>query len=180
MKAHKLSLILALVVLSVMLLAAPVQAGRTVTTFVDVPVRFTNSEVVNYRWSGTVSHADYITWLTVESDDPRLAGELTWVCHEITVTQNPQYALWDWGNAPGTWRLVTSTEGGVSSGWEGTVSHPPNKEGPEGENLYARGNGFGMYKNMHIEWEIIDGMRLFSPPNFAAGMSGQYSETVVQ
>ena len=173
MKMRRLSLVLVLVLLAALLLVVPVQAGRTVTAFVHVPVHLIGVVFADESWTGPVLHGHYVIKAWVDGG-PKLAGELTWTCQEVSVTPNPHDPNGFWGTAPGTWKIIISAPGQPLSGWEGTVSHPPAKQGHE--NLYARGNGFGMYKNMHIEWAIIDGMTLFTDPYYTAWMSGQYSE----
>ena len=160
MKLHKLSSIIILVLLSAILLAAPVQAGRTVIPFTfgwtDIYADF-----LSYRIVGTVEQFSYIFTATIVSEEPRLDGaKLTmygYCTRQLDSPHPPDPALGGgWGPTYGTWSIITSAEGEPASGWQG-VSHIP----PQGEparwpdfvlQYRASGNGFGEYKNTRLTY----------------------------
>ena len=154
MKTRRLSLVLMLVLLTALLVVVPVQAGRTVTQVQFWPVDDPSwTGELPYRETGAVGHYVWSLEGPVEGSDPRVEGNLSWTMQGPTVWPNPHPCAPDayWGPLDGTWRLVTP-----EGGWEGTCRVPvwcdPVKW-PDSP-MTARGNGFGAYKNMHIEWTM--------------------------
>jgi hypothetical protein len=176
MKARKLSLVLALVVLSAMLLAAPVQAGRTVT-----PFTFQMTDVVyelpKYVMTGPVGHFIFVAKGTVVSGDPRLdGGQLTITWHGPEVYPNPHPVILGtaWGPVPGKFEIILPGE--PLAAWQGSTSWPPWSDPtkwPDTLMARGRGNGVGAYKNMHIEWRTLTPTQI---PLESVAFSGEISE----
>ena len=166
MKVHRLSFLLALVLLSSVLLAAPAQAGPTASSFVfsieDVSVAFSQEH------TGPVSHRTWLLTGQTVSDDDRLHGAMTIVIHVMCVWPNahndetvPEGYVW--GPAALKWEIVTSAQGEPLSGWRGTGRTAP-QVSEKWEDLldiyYGQGSGFGIYRGMHIEWraDLAEGL----------------------
>jgi len=159
MKVHKLFSVVLLVVCSAMLLAAPVQAGRATT-----PVTFQITDMsIGYteRMAGPISQRVWLIEGPVASDDGRLVGYLTWNLYVTCVWPNAHNASAPpdlvWGPVSSDWQIVTSAPGEPLSGWRGTAHTRPQIDPAkwEGINNYrATGNGFGLYRSLHIEWRL--------------------------
>ena len=121
MKVRKLSTIIILVLLSAILLAAPVQAGRT-----PIPFSFhlTNVGIQSYSYRDTAGaeHLEFVLTGTVVSAETALnGGQYTYRGQGTAVFHNPHPIVipgWGWGPGRATWRVVIS-KGGELSGWEG-------------------------------------------------------------
>ncbi len=158
MKARKLSLVAFLVVLSVILLAAPVQAGRAVETF-TFTLADGDMEVVDYAVHGATERYELkITGTCVSGSEKLNGGQLTWLGY-CTASYPPgsPHPL-GWGPCEGSWQIIAA--GDASSGWKGrSVSYPmsdPDKF-PKTYRLHGQGNGFGAYDKTHIDYSAYVG-----------------------
>jgi hypothetical protein len=158
MKLRRLSLVVVLVALSAILLAAPVQAGRSVTPFrfgfqecnvpVDPGYSFTE------RNSGPVVHLTFDMWGTVTGSDPRVTGYFTLESIGPIVVPNPHNTdVAFWGPGDGTWCLA----GPNGSGWKGSSHvHAQNDmaKWPDSFLVRAKGVGYGDYEGLRIEFTV--------------------------
>jgi hypothetical protein len=163
MKVRKLSLIVALVVLGAILLAAPVQAERTV-----VPYTCEYEEILeeSYGWyqTGGVLHITGLIRGKMSCDTPMLDGGTMVTTIKIAYVPgnpHPDPVGLGWGPVVGKWRMeVPTTAGQPTSGWQGVIhQHPwsdPDKW-PEVMVLWSSGNGFGLYQGMHMEGTVVGG-----------------------
>jgi len=156
MKTRRLSLVLMLVLLAALLVVAPVQAGRKVASFT---FHCNGSVVWSWRDTGSATHFLIVIAGPTVDGDARVTGNLTWNLLATGVWPNPHNANsmpgTVWGPGTGNWRLVTPD--GLS-GWEGTVGTQPQTDPAKWQdaNVWrAKGNGFGVYKNMRIEWAVF-------------------------
>ena len=160
MKTRRLSLVLMLVLLTALLLVAPVQAGRAVTGFTfTIPGADWDWDTIVSTWrdTGPVDHFVVVIKAKVSSANQKLnGGKLTLTLQDHCVTPNRHDIGGCWGPAPGKWQIVASAEGGALSGWEGTTSGGPwtDPRFPRMHILNGSGHGFGVYKNMHIDWTV--------------------------
>jgi hypothetical protein len=156
MKLRRLSLMCVLVLLVPAILVMPVSAGKPATQFTASVTNVVLENIVIYD-TGQASHYDFVLKGDVDCDDDRLDGELVWPMTGITALSNPRTDLttWTyWGPARGKWSIVTSAPGEPLSGWEGTAELTPfTTLFKESIKWHAHGNGFGIYKNLHVEWE---------------------------
>jgi hypothetical protein len=151
MKVRRLSLIVVLVVLSAILLAAPVQAGRAVTEFVawNTSIAFEWST----RTTGGVVHGSNSFVEGITSSDPKFQGTLTSHYECIGSEGHPQStADYPWGPCNGVWRLEVPGSGGW---WEGNAKGMPQSD----FRVYcarATGKGYGAFAGMKVEWIQAD------------------------
>jgi len=160
MKARRLFLYVALVLLAILLVGVPAQAGSgNVTTFY---ARLEGvSGVADMHETGGVEH-----WSSVEVDtwyatDPRVEGEMTseWKC--IALPSHPYSAPPDvlWGPCNVTWRLVVvKDEDGnplQGTGWAGVFHLSPQQDPWKHAWVFKGvGQGFGSFKGMTVAWDI--------------------------
>jgi len=162
MKGYKRSAVVILVLLSVILLAAPVQAAPVRWESRVTPFSFQLTDVqFELYLVGQASPAQQYAYAlagTVVSSEERVSGKLS--CPALGDDASPYASLVipaTWVLAPTEWRLVTSATGVTRSGWEGTATFYPWTEParwPGAVMAYYSGEGFGANKGLHIEWSI--------------------------
>ena len=171
MKARRFFLYVALVLLAILLVGVPAQAGSgNVTTFY---ARLEGvSGVADMHETGGVEH-----WSSVEVDtwyatDPRVEGEMTseWKCIALpSHPNNPPDGLW--GPCNGTWRLDV-TQGGVplqGTGWAGVFYLAPQQVPWKRAWVFkGKGQGFGSFERMTVHWDI-PGDAPPDPPGWYSG-----------
>lgn len=173
MKVRRMSLVVVLVLLSAILLAVPVQAGRNMSQFTFHLTRIDVDYFIPRENTGAVFLFAWGIAGPVEgSGDNRVNGTFTWDVKSTTILPNSHYdaANYGWGPGTGTWRIAS--EDGFS-GWEGNSIAFALGDLKPSNPFRARGVGFGKYKNMQIEWTVMLNIP-FDPSQFV--FSGEISE----
>lgn len=161
MKLRKLSMLCVLVLLATAMVVAPVQAGKTVTPF-TFEFDWDTAVITEVRtYTGVMFHSDWSMTAIMISTEPKVgSGELFMELQGAILPDHP-HSLPEclkgagcWGPGPGTFRIVVPpSTGQPESGWEGTVRLNPwadPSKWPNSGLVTFTGNGFGLYKNMHI------------------------------
>jgi len=159
MKMRRLSLIMLSVLMIAVVLVSPVLAGRATT-----PVTFQLQDpalAITWRDTGAATQSIWVFTGPVTSSDDRLTGDMTWTLRVTMVWPNAHNANvlpgTVWGPADCEWQIVTSAPGEMPSGWRGTAHTQPQVDPAKWDdvNIYrGTGNGFGLYRGMHIEWRL--------------------------
>src|SRR5512139_2277330 len=145
MKVRKLSLVLALVVLSAMLLAAPVQAGRTHISVTFQPTETAAMDFPNCRWTGPVLHCGWLVDVPTLGNEPEVTGTFSLTMDDALVVYPNAHSSTEpggpgWGPITGTWQLVTA-----EGAWEGRAHMFPmySEVGKFPKSWYMKGSGNG-------------------------------------
>ncbi len=161
MKGYKRSAVVILVLLSVILLAAPVQAApaRWESRVTSFTFRLTDVQFELYRVGQTSPvQGVYALAGTVVSSEGRVSGKLS--CPALGKDASPfagGVIPATWVPAPTAWRLETSASGVLRSGWAGTATFYPwtrPARWPGAVMAYYSGEGFGANRGLHIEWSV--------------------------
>ncbi|MBN1402549.1 MAG: hypothetical protein JXA74_17040 [Anaerolineae bacterium] len=156
MGTRRLWLTVVLALLSAVLLAAPVQAGRTATPFVFQMVGCESGQVgldCGYYETGAAQHWDCLLTGPVAGGPEAVTGYLTWRQTGPCIVDHPYSAgdgAW-WGPAKAEWKLAVSD----GSGWMGHGHTDPWTDPDKWPNSgmeHAKGVGYGDYGGMYIEF----------------------------
>jgi hypothetical protein len=159
MKLRRLVMMCALVLVTLIMVAIPSSAGKGATPISATLLNPDWGQYINPKDAGVTLHARVIFTAILASSDDRLNnGVFSWDTQGLQVP-NPNINIPDsfWGPSNGVFRIVTSLPGEPESGWEGTMSIYPQANTdkyPRSYATHAVGNGFGIYKGLHIKFSV--------------------------
>jgi hypothetical protein len=136
---------------------SPVTADKKGVTEFQAPL--TNETTLRFDvvQTGSMFHYLFVNSYKIAGGGPMLEGGTFVLTFKLTdVPANSQYSpTWFSGPWNVKWRIVTSGAGEFETGWEGTAHSVP------GSMLFTgTGNGFGEYKNMHVQFTYVEGSLL--------------------